>query len=71
VVAGRTTDRPGGAARIETPLDAMEQNTRVVRGKSLKNGPRNGSTPKRQQAIERKAVRVQFASDEILECRKN
>jgi Ca-activated chloride channel family protein len=52
------------AARIEKELDAVEQNTRVVRGKSFYQNGTQWIDADAQKAKNTKAVRIQFASEE-------
>jgi hypothetical protein len=52
------------AARIERELDSVEQNTRVVRGKSFYQNGAQWIDADAQKAKNAKATRIQFASDE-------
>jgi Ca-activated chloride channel family protein len=63
VVTAKPTTAPE-AARIEKQLDDVEQNTRVVRGKSFYQNGAQWIDADAQRAKNAKAVRVQFASDE-------
>ena len=63
IAAAKPTTAPE-AARIEKELDAVEQNTRVVRGKSFYQNGAQWIDADAQKAKNAKAVRVQFASDE-------